>query len=340
MSNAGLIDPKAYEGSITTGNTRSSPVSQDSSATTSIWRAGDAVRPTREDVAATSNSIACSSPRSPGISAEESHIVGAAKLPTASPRTERVTAPISPSNTAAFVRTRVGRDTWPVNGFPYVSASPSAALAVLTTQRTSKPAERTSTVTSTPGSTSTYVATEPSRTGSGIIRPSSENPISFAAPLPITTSSSSPEPSRTSTGIATGTTPSEVATSVVSISRHPSTAAESINRTGAKATSWSTTPSGLTNTRVVSDRSDNTSTRTPCARAVTVAEVQSGRDASTPGGSFPGSAAASATTPWPMSRASDTHAHRTRRDDTMRTPRNPGDSTIAVATEHSLYYRP
>ncbi|HEX8508642.1 MAG TPA: hypothetical protein VF635_03995 [Propionibacteriaceae bacterium] len=89
----------------------------------------------------------------------------------------------------------------------------------------------------------------------------------------------------TSPGAAVGDTdPSAFLTKVRSISRQPSSAlaAASLNRTGPAAISELIVPSAFTHERDVSDRCDNTSTRCPEARAVTLADTASGRTSPAP----------------------------------------------------------
>jgi hypothetical protein len=132
---------------------------------------------------------------------------------------------------------------------------------------------RTSTRASTPGTTSANVAVDPSTEGVGNVTPGRLN----TAWDPNDTTGSDPDPTETVSGNAAATSFPSRTTNDGSISVHPSAADESLNRTGAAATSSSTTPSGRTHTRDVADRCDNTSTRRPDDRAVTEADTQSGR---------------------------------------------------------------
>ena len=252
-------------------------------------------------------------PRSPGVADAESHATGDPNQPRRFPTWVNSIPPSAVATPTLFDRNRAGNTTSPPE--PNRSLNSFAAVGVFTSHNTSNPAERTSTDTSTPSNTSGYSAVDPSRTGVGKVTPSRPRATSVGPPSSKTTTSCAPVPSTTSTGIATGDTdPSAAATRVVSISRHPSEPASSRNRTGANAVSSTTVPSASTNTCDVSERSDNTSTRTPDARAVTDAETQSGRTTtSAAGGVSSGSSArAGDATPNPVINATDTANHNPR----------------------------
>ncbi|WP_028707918.1 hypothetical protein [Propionicicella superfundia] len=244
-------------------------------------------------------------PRSPATGAFESHIVGDPNTPTLVPRASNT--PIDPSaaaGTPPAACTRIGNTTRPDD--PNRSTNSAAPAADLTTHKNSNPPVRTSSRASTPGTTSANVAVDPSTDGAGNVTPGRLNATSD----PNRTTGSEPDPTDTTCGNAAATSLPSRTTNDGSISVHPSTADESSNLTGAAATSSSTTPSGRTHTRVVSDRSDNTSTRSPAARAVTDADTQSGRTNSPeePDGDGTGDGSAAATGPGsnPSTNASET----------------------------------